>query len=243
MPFTCPRCGAVSHHPKDEEHGYCGRCHEFTGAAPLIIPLGDMTVVGFWPGKMMKALAVIAAHLHPAYDASEGALPGNSKESCLFSSLAVRDFLVAIGFEDATVRACGLVMRADDPAGTELHSLGIGVPGDPDRPHKFNGHAVVTVPHLSLMIDTTLYQAIRPAWGGALTGLVACEYREPAKLKIYDRHPFAGWDVDLEDRTYKIIWLDRPELNWKRQPDFAVKSARRRAVTRVLVEAFGVWSE
>jgi hypothetical protein len=29
MPFTCPRCGAVSHHPKDEEHGYCGRCHQF----------------------------------------------------------------------------------------------------------------------------------------------------------------------------------------------------------------------
>ena len=31
MTFTCPRCGATSHHPKDEEHGYCGRCHDFTG--------------------------------------------------------------------------------------------------------------------------------------------------------------------------------------------------------------------
>ena len=31
MSFTCPRCGAESHHPKDEEHGYCGRCHDFTG--------------------------------------------------------------------------------------------------------------------------------------------------------------------------------------------------------------------
>lgn len=29
--FTCPRCGAVSHHPLDAEHGYCGRCHDFTG--------------------------------------------------------------------------------------------------------------------------------------------------------------------------------------------------------------------
>lgn len=35
MPFTCPRCGAVSHHPKDEEHGYCGRCHDFTGEGIL----------------------------------------------------------------------------------------------------------------------------------------------------------------------------------------------------------------
>ncbi|HEX8752113.1 MAG TPA: hypothetical protein VF731_01740 [Solirubrobacterales bacterium] len=29
--FTCPECGAVSHHPRDIEFGYCGRCHEFTG--------------------------------------------------------------------------------------------------------------------------------------------------------------------------------------------------------------------
>lgn len=29
--FTCPRCGLVSHHPKDVEHGYCGNCHAFTG--------------------------------------------------------------------------------------------------------------------------------------------------------------------------------------------------------------------
>lgn len=28
--FTCPDCGAVSYHPSDIEHGYCGRCHAFT---------------------------------------------------------------------------------------------------------------------------------------------------------------------------------------------------------------------
>ena len=33
MSFTCLRCGATSHHPKDEEHGYCGRCHDFTANA------------------------------------------------------------------------------------------------------------------------------------------------------------------------------------------------------------------
>ena len=31
MAFTCPRCHNTSHHPKDEEYGYCGRCHDFTG--------------------------------------------------------------------------------------------------------------------------------------------------------------------------------------------------------------------
>lgn len=29
--FTCPVCGALSHNPKDKQHGYCARCHEFTG--------------------------------------------------------------------------------------------------------------------------------------------------------------------------------------------------------------------
>lgn len=30
MSFTCPRCHRVSHHPMDEENGYCGACHAFT---------------------------------------------------------------------------------------------------------------------------------------------------------------------------------------------------------------------
>lgn len=29
--FTCPRCEAVSYHPRDIEFGYCGACHEWTG--------------------------------------------------------------------------------------------------------------------------------------------------------------------------------------------------------------------
>lgn len=32
--FTCPACGAVSHHPTDKAEGYCGRCHEHT-APPI----------------------------------------------------------------------------------------------------------------------------------------------------------------------------------------------------------------
>ena len=30
--FTCPECGATSHHPMDVRDGYCGRCHDWTGA-------------------------------------------------------------------------------------------------------------------------------------------------------------------------------------------------------------------
>lgn len=28
-PFTCPRCGFVSHSPRDKQEGYCVRCHLF----------------------------------------------------------------------------------------------------------------------------------------------------------------------------------------------------------------------
>jgi hypothetical protein len=27
--IVCPRCGSVSHHPKDISERYCGRCHRF----------------------------------------------------------------------------------------------------------------------------------------------------------------------------------------------------------------------
>lgn len=29
--FRCPVCAAVSFNPGDREHGYCARCHRFTG--------------------------------------------------------------------------------------------------------------------------------------------------------------------------------------------------------------------
>jgi hypothetical protein len=39
MAFTCPRCGRTSHHPEDEEFGYCGSCHEFTQPPPRSHPV------------------------------------------------------------------------------------------------------------------------------------------------------------------------------------------------------------
>lgn len=40
-PFVCPRCGAVSHNPKDACERYCVRCHVFLDdqANPLRVPL------------------------------------------------------------------------------------------------------------------------------------------------------------------------------------------------------------
>lgn len=33
--FTCPRCRRTSHHPDDIRNGYCGACHDYTGADDL----------------------------------------------------------------------------------------------------------------------------------------------------------------------------------------------------------------
>ena len=124
-----------------------------------------------------------------------------------------------------------------------MWSVGLGTPGQHERNGKFNGHAVCTVPSLSLLIDTTLYQSIRPAWAAALTGMMAIPYEAPGEHLYFKRHPFAGAGIDLSDgRHFNIVWLDRPELRWKRNTDFE-KSPRRRAVTRALIERFGEWTD
>lgn len=205
--------------------------------------LGDMTVVGRWPGKAMKALATVSLALHPAYDAVSGLAPGAGHDKCLFMSLAVRDFLVQIGFKDATVKGCFLYISADDLAGKQIWSVGLGAPGQEPIADKFNGHAAVIVPSLDLLIDTTVYQAIRSQWCDTVSGMVAIRYHAPSKLVIHGCPSIAGAELKLPDRIVMMHWLDRPDIYWKRALDFRQKNDRRRAVTRTLVEAFGTWSD
>lgn len=160
---------------------------------------------------------------------------GQSKETCLFTSLTIRDFLVEIGFKDATVRGCGFYITA-----VNLWSLGLGTPGQPDTPDKFNGHAVVIVPSLKLMIDSTLYQAQRPQWNGALSGMMAIPYHRPdQKLQLFNRPVIAGYELSNDEGVVvSMVWIDRPELQWKKSQDFRVRNARRRHVTLELVKAY-----
>jgi uncharacterized C2H2 Zn-finger protein len=53
-PFTCPRCGAVSHNPNDARERYCGRCHAFVGNDPR--PRSDVLVASTL-GELRTALA------------------------------------------------------------------------------------------------------------------------------------------------------------------------------------------
>lgn len=216
-----------------------------------MLRLGDLQMLADPrpPAKMIKALAAIALKLHAAYDEVSELPPGAGYDKCLFMSLAVRDFLAAIGYADATVRACGLFVAAETiDEGEQIWSVGIGVPGQNDVPGKFNSHAVCTVPSLDLLIDTTLYQAIRPHWMGAITGMLVTNYTDhpfakEALATMYGRPVICGAEKELEDRRVTMLWIDRPEVNWKREPDFRNKNERRRHVTRALVHAFGPWDD
>lgn len=216
-----------------------------TEDAPVIANrLGDMIVMADPPPKMWRALTVIAAHANEAYDQCSGIAPGGLRDKCLFASLAVRDFLVEIGYDDATVRACMLYIDANDLDGKQIWSVGIGAPGQQDIEEKYNGHAVCTVPSLSLLIDVTVYQAIRPQWCDTVSGMAAIKYHKPWPNQLIHGCPsIAGAEIALPDRRVGMLWLDRPEVNWRQQPDFRQKNDRRRYVTKALREAFGNWSE
>lgn len=200
--------------------------------------LGDMLVSGAPRPKLLKALAVVAEYLHPLYNQEPRIIKDISKESCVLCSLTVRDFLFKIGFPDAEVRPVFFAVRAYK--GTEeLHSLGIGNPdlrvqGDPER---WQGHMVVHLPSDGFVIDTTLYQAMRPHWE-QLPQMMATPLNKIHK----------GWGLDSlasvhavqDDYSLIVQWFDQPRnKSWKKAPD-ALKR-RREAVVRALVDRFGKW--
>lgn len=207
--------------------------------------LRDMAVL-FEPSaleaKAWKALAAIASELHPAYDRVSGVAPGASKDKCLFASLAIRDYLVQIGYRDATLRPCALYVYADDQQGNQIWSVGIGVPGQVEEEGKFNGHAVVVVPSLKLLIDPTVYQAQRPQhFGDIIPGMIALPYYAPQHAGIralYGLPIFAHVTHEGENRNVAMTWLDRPDIPWKRSEDFRIRNDRRIACTKAMLQAF-----
>ena len=62
--FTCPRCGAVSHHPEDVQEGYCGRCHDSTGGSTSRLAFEEYLVTGQippWRARWLEDAAVTLA--------------------------------------------------------------------------------------------------------------------------------------------------------------------------------------
>lgn len=202
--------------------------------------LGDMLVIGEPPPKLWKALAVIAAELHPGFAAQPRFKPGASRESCVLCSLAVRDFLRAVGFVRAEVLPVCTVMWATE-GGKDLHSLGMGHPDNwragVDR-DKWPGHMVVSV--LDHLIDTTLYNANRPVWP-QLPGMIAAQRCERARAHWMGLDLIAGIALDDSDRPsyqFTVSWFDTPcRTNWRAGPD--CERERRKSVVAAMVARFG----
>jgi len=205
--------------------------------------IGDMTLVGHdaMSAPLLKALGVIANHLHPTFNEQEWIRPDWSKQSCVLCSLTVRDFLRSIGIA-ADVRPVAAIFRAE-AKGEVLHSLGMGHPDSPlVEDGRWNGHLIVVVPGEGIMIDTTLYHADRRQWRKAMPKMAAIPYGFPEKLKrVFGLRPFAGLALlDPKDETFEmdILWLDWPQNDvWSSGPDS--EEWRRAAVLMKLRHEFG----
>jgi hypothetical protein len=217
--------------------------------------LGDLQIYsGIPPLKLLKALAVISEHLHPEFDRNVRLVHGISKRSCVLASLAVRDFLEAIGIE-AHVRPVATAIRALE-GDTPLHSLGIGKPLDPRPapPGLWSGHMVVIAQ--DWLIDTTLYQCVdRPAWRGNLSPMIAVKVDPEAPVTIPPElgerqglQNLAATFLMHEDEDnpgynyiFGQVWYDVPDnTGWRTGPD-ATHRNRRIKVVRRLVRRFGEW--
>lgn len=207
--------------------------------------LHDMLVGGEPPAKLLKALAVIASELHPAFDRETwGITPGFSKQSCILASLAVRDFLWKVGFSEAQAAPVYFFIRAFR-LGKEVHSLGVGdhaAVGQPEHcpdPHKWTGHMAVKVD--GWLVDPTLYQTQRPQWDG-LPGMAAM-YMEGDIQPVRGHTVLAGGQAMTPDGTrVEMVWLDQPGNKSWRQGDDHLRE-RRANVVRQLVRRFGRWED
>lgn len=204
------------------------------------LQLADMTVVGAPPPKLLKACAVVADQLHPTFAQQRRmAHPDKSKDSCVLCSLAVRDFLLHVGFPDARVRPVAVVMAAYEGM-TQLHSLGIGMPGTaPSGADRWAGHMVVEV--AGWLIDLTLYPAVRPQWRNSISGMLALPFGREGRVLGLDVLAIVA-TVD-GDYRFEIAYLDNPgNMRWRVGPD-AVDVLRRKRAVRAMRAKFGKWGE
>jgi len=206
--------------------------------------IGDMMITGRHPppGKLLKALSILSAHMHPLYDAAGFTVPGKSKESCVLVSATAREFFYRIGFKDADFRAVAVVIWAERD-GIRQHSLGIGNPG-PTPNHKadrWDGHAIVTVG--GFLVDLTLWQGIRPQWP-TLPPMMAVELEPPGGEKLWNRDVLA-WRTGVDSGSgneVAIGWLATPDRDeWRKAPDYVNKHERRKVADQ-LVALFGNWN-
>lgn len=212
---------------------------------PRSFALGDMHVGASVSPKMVKALATIAELMHPTFDQQPWiAFPGKSKESCVLCSLTVRDFLRMVGFADARIRTV-MVLIQSIRNGEMEHSLGIGVPYDKRKVEgRWAGHMVTEVPSEGVLIDTTLYGAIRPQWPD-LNGMLALPLpAKPPKGEYHGCPMIVGAGRQEAGYEFGLYYFDRPELtDWRKGNGDGHPSNKHRRTDVASVMAQAYWKQ
>jgi hypothetical protein len=195
--------------------------------------IGDMQIVeaggSLPPVRLLKRMAVVATCLHAEYAKPIHNLshPDKSKESCILSSLTVRDYLRRSGFERASVASVMLVIDAEQD-GEQINSLGLGHPAAIGT--GWSGHLVVVVN--GWIIDTTMYPAIRPAWSH-LPGMVAAPVRRDGSGREGMR-TMSSVSQTVGGYRLTLTWLENPSnVGWINAPD-ATRERRLGAVSALL---------
>lgn len=209
----------------------------------MTMKLGDLEVVqrpdgSYPPLKLMKALAVIGNEMHdefgkPIYRHSH---KDKSKESCILSSLTVRDFLRQLGFWRARVAPVQVFITAERN-GEIFHVVELGSP-EATGPG-WSGHMVVIC--AGWLIDTTLFPVIRPAWK-YMAGMLVVPLGVNNGGKIRGLETLAALQAEDEGVLTTVVWTDDPNnVSWRKAPDSARE--RRMAIVNVLMQRYDEYLE
>jgi len=161
---------------------------------------------------------------------------GFSGTHCIFTSLAVRDFLREIGIK-SDVKSVALVVTAAHQ-GLPLHRLGVGMNklwNDPYEGPNWDGHLVVTVP--GYLIDPTFHAVRRKAWGGTPDVAIVKRGTKPTLLlNDFPKLPVIATKyehIPEHEYQFQAVWFSYTRNNdWKTAPDF--EPLRRQELIRTM---------
>lgn len=193
----------------------------------LLRQFGEMVAVGQPMGAVADALETIGNHLHSTFDRHPTA-KGQSRKSCVHSSLAVRDYLVSCGLNAAAVPVALVIRALKDAQQSYLFSIGSD---KHERPvPKWKGHMVVVCD--GWLIDPTFSQfkadavpnmpdmIAAPLGSGEALGL---KLLASARRNIGPNHDAA------------FMWLHTPKNEGWRVWDDKTKRELRHSVVRMLL--------
>lgn len=197
--------------------------------------LQDLLLCGEPPLEFTKAMAVVSATLHELW-AQELRGSEVSKISCVLSSITVRDFLFQAGFKDARVEPVFTYMAAYRH-GEMIHNLGIGKPDEsPSQEGHWAGHMIAVIPSIEYIVDTTLYQAMRPQWPDLPPMLATPTTQIDADYGGF--RALAGLQMPKEDEGYmfEALWLHTPDnVKWRKAPDIEGMRLKRKRIVAKMV--------